>query len=364
MAAGLAQQGMRVTLLASIDSEQTVEGVRIVPTRLRGKASRLLGAPTLLPRLKRIDADIYHFHDPELLPWMFLYQMMNPSIRVIYDVHEYFPEALLVTDFFRVPVVNRIMSRVVEHVEPLLARRLSGVIGVTEPIAKRFEGARAQVAVVRNVVRLASIEPVSRPSDATASARIVLGGSINAARCMEELIAAIAILKARGIRLELLCVGKASPPSFADLLKGRAESLGVADQMQMIDKLPFLDYQRLVGGSSIGVVLYAPGANNEMGVPNRLYEFMAHRLAIVATDFPEVAKIVRSTECGVLIDSAAPGLLADGIEYLLSHQDEAAEMGMRGRRAIETTYCWEREIQVLLQFYRRVIDGNDQQNVA
>lgn len=359
MAAGLAQQGMRVTLLADVEGEQSVDGVRLVPTKLRGKLVRLLGAPRLLPKLRRIGADIYHFHDPELLPWMFLFQLMNPRVRVIYDVHEYFPEALLVTNFFRLGIVNRVMSVVVRYVEPLLARRLRGVVGVTEPIAARFEGGRARVGVVRNVVRLGSIESDGRPHPRSGPhPKIVLGGSIHPARCMEELVLAMGVLKQRGTRLDLLCVGSPSPPEFGARLVAVAKETGVSEQLEMIDHLPFRDYQRLVGESSIGVVLYAPGANNEMGVPNRLYEFMAHGLAVVATDFPEVARVVRDAACGVLIESARPELLADAMQYLLTHDAEAKAMGARGRRAVETTYCWEQEIKVLLDFYAQLIAGN------
>jgi len=355
MASGLSRLGMQVTLVANVDEEKSVDGVRIVPTKLRGKMARLLGAPSLLPRLNRIDAQIYHFHDPELLPWMFLYQLMRPSVRVVYDVHEYFPEALMVTNFFRVPLVNRIMSVVVKHVEPMLGRRLAGVVGVTEPIAERFRGGRAQVAVVRNVVKLEAMGAAGmghRP--VSAEPKIVLGGSISADRCMEQLVGAIAALNRRGVRLELLCIGQPQPPGFGDTLRQLASDLGIAEQIHFKEKLPFSDYQQHVSDSAIGVVLYAPGMNNEMGVPNRLYEFMAHAIPVVATAFPEVAKVVKQSECGMLVDSAAPDALADAMQYLLEHEDEARAMGLRGRRAVESTYCWEREIEVLLSFYGKL----------
>ncbi|NLH40999.1 MAG: glycosyltransferase, partial [Planctomycetes bacterium] len=68
-ACSLAKAGYDVTLIAKHDKEETVSGVRVVP--LPKPRSRLHRMTAVLWRLYRLavreDADVYHFHDPELM---------------------------------------------------------------------------------------------------------------------------------------------------------------------------------------------------------------------------------------------------------------------------------------------------------
>jgi len=363
MCRSLARAGQQVTLVAPIEEETNAEGIRIIPTNLSGKAARLIGVPVLLFRLLRIQADIYHFHDPELLPWMWLFQLLLPSSAVIYDVHEYYPETVRYSRYFRMKVLDSVVSKSFLYLEPLLARQLRGVIGVTVPIAHRFLGGSARVGVVRNVVDLDAIHGarVSAPASydkATENSRplLVLGGTINEDRCMEELVEALGLLKERGLMIDLLCLGNPHPSWFRDRLLTLAERVGVGGQITITGAKPFGEYQRHVAQSALGMVLYAPGLNNSMGVPNRLYEFMAHGIPVVASDFPEVARVVKDAQCGLLVDSSCPVRLADAMEYLLTQPEDATRMGVNGRRAIEDRYNWESESKKLLSFYHQILE--------
>ena len=55
------------------------------------------------------------------------------------------------------------------------------------------------------------------------------------------------------------------------------------------------------------------------------------------------------------MDPGDPREIADSIEYLLSHPIESAEMGRRGRWAIEKKYNWDYEKRKLLALYSSVL---------
>src|SRR5262249_20950481 len=162
------------------------------------------GSPGLLAKLRMVGADIYHFHDPELLPWMWLFQEITPQAAVIYDIHEYYPEKVVVSNFFGAPPLNRLMSRLVLRWEPWMAKRLCGVIGVTEPILDRFHGGPAAVQVIRNVVDLTAIPSFSTPPQLPGEQTLVIGGTIDPTRRMEEFLAALRLLRDRGMIVHLL----------------------------------------------------------------------------------------------------------------------------------------------------------------
>lgn len=231
---------------------------------------------------------------------------------------------------------------------------------MTDPIAARFRAGGARVEVIRNLVKLGSL-PSAGPSGgrgpsprADDQGLLVLGGTITQDRCMDELVDAMGLLHRRGLSLRLLCVGGPHPPGYGEQLIERAARRGIAGRVAIEASMPFEEYQRQVARTRLGMVLYAPGINNTMGVPNRLYEFMAHGVAVVSSDFPEVARVVRDADCGTLVDSSDPALLADAMEFLLTHPEEAERLGANGQRAIEDRYCWEREVQTLVDFYQKL----------
>jgi glycosyltransferase involved in cell wall biosynthesis len=362
--ARILERGIQVTLIAPVPAEMTVEGVQMLPAGLRNKIGRLVAAPCLLLKLRRARAAIYHFHDPELLPWMYLFQRCVPSAAVIYDVHEYYPEQLKFHNYLGRPLLNSLMSRVVRQVEPRLARGLRGVIGVTEPIAARFENGKARIAVIRNVAKLKAIPPRGKLRDPFEEPQIVVGSYLTPSRYVEELIEAIGLLKNRGLKLRLLVVGRPWPPGYAGRLRTVAARCQIHDQVLFLDRVPFECFQRFISQSCLGMVLMAPLVHHQLTVPIRLFEFMAHGLPIIASDLPEVARVIRDAGCGILIDSAHPTVLADAMENLLRDREMAQLLGANGRKAVEDRYCWERELDILIAFYHSLVGNSSHRNTS
>ncbi len=78
---------------------------------------------------------------------------------------------------------------------------------------------------------------------------------------------------------------------------------------------------------------------------------MACGLPVVASNFPEISRVVKEADCGILVDPTDVGEIADAIVYMLEHPEEAMMMGENGRRAVEVKYNWERMEERLLELY-------------
>jgi glycosyltransferase involved in cell wall biosynthesis len=61
---------------------------------------------------------------------------------------------------------------------------------------------------------------------------------------------------------------------------------------------------------------------------------------------------------GLTVDPTNPESIAEAIQYLLNHPEEAAAMGRRGRQAVRERYNWGVEEAKLLRVYRELLDGN------
>ena len=144
----LAKNGYRVTLIAPHTEREIRNGVEIVPVPSFGnRLQRATQGVWALYRLARnLDADLYHFHDPELLPVGLLLKRTTGA-AVIYDAHEDHPRQVQGREW--VPrALKPGIAWGLEQVETGVVKRLDQLVTVTEQIAARFAGART--CLVRN----------------------------------------------------------------------------------------------------------------------------------------------------------------------------------------------------------------------
>lgn len=101
-ARGVADMGWEVDLVCpwNVPADERVDGVRFRPfPPVRSRHARLLLIPwRVLKAMRPVirDADVVHFHDLDLLPWMSLVSLYRP---VVYDVHENYPDEMLVREW-------------------------------------------------------------------------------------------------------------------------------------------------------------------------------------------------------------------------------------------------------------------------
>jgi glycosyltransferase involved in cell wall biosynthesis len=61
--------------------------------------------------------------------------------------------------------------------------------------------------------------------------------------------------------------------------------------------------------------------------------------------------------CGLLVNPLDPRSIARAIEYVLTHPEEAEQMGRRGREAVNQTFNWASEEDKLLALYAALLDS-------
>lgn len=295
---------------------------------------------------KREGADVYHFHDPELIPVALLLRIQRK--RVIYDAHEDLPNTVSYKTY--IPAWLRTPLRIgVKVVEGFASRFMTGVVAATTPIADRFSQARNRV-VVRNYPLLEEFPPAVLESTATTGDYVAyVGARITEARGANEMVEAMGLLPPN-LPLRLKMAGDLDPPTLAEKLSklrgwSRTEWVGVLGRA---------DVAQLLCRARAGLVLLHPEPNYLNSQPVKLFEYMAAGIPVIASDFPVWRNIIESAGCGLLVDPTDSAAAARAIEYLWSHPAEASEMGRRGRVAVETKYNWDREAEHLLEFYGEI----------
>lgn len=348
----LARAGYKVSFIVPSDEcgkrtgvDIVREGIEIVGVPRRpGRIGRMLVSPleVVLAGLRR-KADIYHFHDPELLPLGLLLRMLGK--HVIYDVHEDVPRDILVKPW--IPRGLRgLLSVSAGSLEWIGARALSGVVAATPTIARRFP--KDRVALVQNFA-LKSEFPEDGEAPREPRWGVAYVGGLTADRCAFEMVEAIG-------RIERF-------PELRFLIAGIPESQSLMARIRELrgwSRVEYRGYQnregvrRLLHESRVGLVLFRPLRTFLESQPVKLFEYMAAGIPVIAADFPRFREIVEGNGCGICVPSQDVAAVASAIEWIFDHPEEAEEMGRRGRQVILGTLNWEHEEHELLGLYRRV----------
>ncbi|GAH82849.1 unnamed protein product, partial [marine sediment metagenome] len=126
-AKALVKGGYSVALIAQHTKEETVDGVRIVPLpKPKNRFERMTKVVWKLLKLAlKEKADVYHFHDPELIPVGVILKFFGK--KVIYDIHENVPKQILNKDWVGNVYVRRLVAFITNIVEKLGAFLFDGI---------------------------------------------------------------------------------------------------------------------------------------------------------------------------------------------------------------------------------------------
>lgn len=341
----LAKYGFEVYLVAPNCEEQVKDGVHIISTGVSGKGrlNRMLKkGKAVYKRALELDADVYHFHDPELL--RFAIRLKRKGKIVIYDAHEDVPKQIL--DKHWIPgFARKFISMMFRAYERFVCKKISGIISVTEIICDRFKLANPNVQMIANYpllqetqyLREIDVEPVPR--------RICYVGGLFPKRGVKELVEAMEYVDA-----ELVLAGTFYPAEFeADLKKMKGWSkVDFRGQVQRDEIL------KILKSSSIGMVTLHPTASYMEALPIKMFEYMSAGIPFVASNFSFWKQIINAENCGCVADPLNANEIAQSIQYLLDNPEKAKTMGSNGYKAFMTKYNWSIEEKKLIKFYERL----------
>ncbi|MEZ5216947.1 MAG: glycosyltransferase [Ilumatobacteraceae bacterium] len=317
-----------------------MNGVQLRPVpKVSGRLRRVtLGSVRMFRAVMRTKADVYHFHDPELLPLGLALKLARRT--VVYDSHEWVSADVGSKPYLH-PAVARSLAVVVGGFERLVARTIDRVVAATPTIARQF---RPETTVV--VHNYPELDELGRPNDdAPLTARPLhacYAGIITKGRCCDELVEAVSLVVTRHPEFRLVMAG---------------ELYDIDDPSDA----PGIDYRGLVPRSEVaailadarfGVVLVRALPNYVDSLPTKFFEYAMAGLPIVVSRTTKyVAEIAETFQCGLVVDEEDPEAIAEAINWLIEHPQEAEEMGRRGLEATRTRFNWGQQSEILRAMY-------------
>ena len=330
----LSQQGHDVTLLVADGLPGEVrDGVRILSVpKATGRLGRMtMGPARMLPRALGMKADLYHFHDPELMPLGLCLKLRGS--RVIFDSHEDLPKQILDKPYLSKPI-RRLVASMASLLQWAILPWFDGLVTATPTIRGVLERLNRNCVDINNYPIKGELMTMERSLPAHRNLAYI--GGITRIRGVIELVAALEHL----------------PTDIRLLMAGSFEDPALEQTMKAMPGWSHVDYLGIIGRDRVrevladcmlGIVTYLPAPNHMEALPTKMFEYMSAGLAIIASDFPEWQRILEEGPCGRCADPQDPKALADAIATLLSQPDRVLEMGRHGQKLVADRYNWEVE---------------------
>ncbi len=340
----LAEAGHEVYLVAANTEEKIQDGVRILSTNVEfsGRLSRMnKTSKGVYRKALEVQADIYHFHDPELL--RFALRLKRKGKKVIYDAHEDVPRQIM-AKYWIPKLFRKMVSVCFELYENFVAKRLHAVVVSTPHIRERFIKINPNTIDVCNYPLISELMEPSKWDDK--NNEICYVGGISEVRGINQLMDALVFVP--DIRLNL--AGNFSTEALEVQVKEK-------EKWNRVDFYGYVGRNELLSifhRSKIGMVTLLPTPNHMESLPIKMFEYMSAGIPVICSDFPLWKEIVGSNECGICVDPNNPEEVAKAIQYLMNNPAQANEMGKKGRLAIMGKYNWDIEKNKLFDLYKRI----------
>ncbi|MFY0990303.1 glycosyltransferase family 4 protein [Halomonas sp. C05BenzN] len=349
----LAAAGHEVTLVvADGRGEERREGVRIIDVgHLAGRMNRILRTTRRVhDRARTLDADVYHLHDPELMPVG--RRLKRQGKTVVYDAHEDLPRQVLAKHYLG-GLSRRLLSRVTEVYQRLVCRRFDAIVAATPHIRDGFRTFHPQVVDVNNFPMQGELSGAPDPTLASSPEEppaVCYVGGMAPIRGIREIVRAMESVK-QPCRLELA-------GSFSHLaVEQEVMTYAGWEQVEAHGYLDRDGVRRVMGGALAGLVTLHPVINYLDALPVKMFEYMSAGLPVIASDFPLWREIIEGSDCGLCVDPLDPVAIAGAIDFLVANPVRAREMGANGQRAVAERYNWQQEEQKLLATYQALARG-------
>ena len=171
-------------------------------------------------------------------------------------------------------------------------------------------------------------------------------GRIDENKNQAILIRAVEIIKRKHKKIKVLIVGDGP-------LRIKLEKL--TDKLNLNKLIEFTGYRTDIN-NILSILDILVLCSNYEGLPNVICEAMASGKPVIATKVGGVAEVVVNNETGILIPPSDPNALANALDYLLSHKDEALKMGKNGIHRIVSEFSVNKMVNETQEIYESILN--------
>lgn len=256
------------------------------------------------------------------------------KMKLIFDAHELFPE---VPELSNRPFVKQFWTKIEDRIFPKLKYSYTVCQSIADYYKNKYN---LDMKVIRNVPYYQKNQSKRENKE---QKTIIYQGALNVGRGLEWIIPAMKYID----DTQLVIVGDGDIKK--DLMK-LTNKLSLNGKIQFLDKVLPNELKNLSLQADIGLCLLENrGLSYYYSLPNRIFDYIQAGIPVIATDFPEIRKIVETYKTGILIDQYDKRYLAKVINEMLNNNFETGHFD-----DLSKIFCWENEEKVLLKILNEI----------
>ncbi len=340
----IAKAGYDITLIvADGKGDEMLEGVKIIDVgKDESRKHQLLKAPKrVFEKALEIDADIYHFHDPELIP--IGGKLKRKNKKVVYDAHEDVPKALITRNWLP-RFLMKIIAFFFEKFEDFYAKKFDALVTATPYISKRFKKINSNTHTVNNFPIFGELSVTNNHADR--QNEICYIGGIDRIRGIIQLMDALALTE--NVKLNL--AGKFENQELENEVKAHT----AWKEVLFHGFVNRNEVAQILARSKAGIVTFLPAPNHIHARPNKMFEYMSAGLPVIASFFDDWKVIIDESKVGVTVNPESPSELAEAINKLVINDTIVSEMSENGIKAVSSVFNWNSEALKLVEIYNEL----------
>lgn len=358
MASCIAENGYDIDLVCpwNIDPGKK-DGIHFLPFKKVDKRSRRYkNYSSIWKLIHSKEYDIYHFHDLDLLPVFMLFKLLRNK-HVIYDMHENYPEEMLSKPYLP-SYLKPFVAAGVHLLEWTGIRLIKNMVIVEEGQAERYGGKGINAILVRNFAskKIADerLDNYSQRENA-----VIFTGSHYESNGSLLFLEIARIVCGRKPDVRFYCINRfGNNESLRQEMHRRIQEYGLENSVRF---LPNVRPQAVMEHLNIAKIALAPTLDlprHRKAIPNKLFEYMAAGVPVVASNLPYNKQFIQDTGCGYIADPSNPEDFAEKVLCLIENSELACEMSLKGIETFNATFNWESEMKELFKLYDQLNTRN------
>ena len=308
----------------------------------------MLSPFAMLAKGLKLNAEIYHLHDPELQITGFLLKLLGR--RVVFDSHEMVHMDLGDKYYLKGGFLKKLIPAVYRRIEALAIRFFDGFVlaedGYKDYFFSKYRRYEHKFEFLRNYPALRLIDSIPPAKKEAGRIAAVYAGKLSWNRGIKELVQAAGELEGK---LAVRLIGQWENETI------RRECMAEPGwrYVEYLGFLPPDDVYRHMKAADIGMCTLYPAPNYMVSLPVKALEYMACGLPMVMSDFPVWRSMF--TAGAVFVDPLDIKSIAGALESLIQDEKKRDALRAHGRRLVETEMSWEIEEKKLIGMYDRIL---------
>lgn len=337
----LNEKGYDISLIIAGEESEKIDGINIIGYEKEvSRVKRIVKTSffELIKVCKSVNADIYHFHDPEII-FVGVYLKLLGK-KVIYDIHENNPAAILSKPYIKSKFLKKTISILFNIIEKTLSRKFDALVTARPDISERFN--HKKIVTLRNFPILPDFDNLKKIDIKKEKPCVIFVGGMTKLRGIPQLIDAFEKLDS----YELWLLGPISDEQIKLRIDNGAKNvkyIGIVEPYEVFSYIQEAD---------IGIITFLEAPNHIKTLATKPFEYMSCGKPMIMSNFNYWMDTF--TESSLYVNPSDSKDISNKITNLLSNKELMNEMGRKNKKLSEEKYNWNSEREKLYKLYEEL----------